>query len=88
MSLFWAAVRACDGLALGQDAWMPGCNAPQAGGGGGLAQGLGGWWGGCGVAPPPPPVSNEQFGPKLIQSEQECSLDTPFGARDNIVTQR
>jgi hypothetical protein len=34
---------------------------------------------------PPAPVSNEQFGPKLIRSERECSLDTPFGARDNIV---
>ena len=37
--------------------------------------------------PPPPPVSNEQFGPKLIRSERECSLDT-FGVRDNIVKRR
>ena len=37
---------------------------------------------------PPPPVSNKQFGPKLIRSERECSLDTPFGGRDNIVKRR
>ena len=35
-----------------------------------------------------PPVANEQFGPKLIRSEQECLLDTPFGACDNIVKRR
>ena len=37
---------------------------------------------------PPPPMSNEQFGPKSMRSERECSLDTPFGARDNIVKRR
>ena len=37
---------------------------------------------------PPSSLSNKQFGPKLIQSEQECSLDTSFGARDNIVKRR
>ena len=36
--------------------------------------------------PPPPP--DEQICPNKIRSEQECSLDTPFGARDNIVKRR
>ena len=35
--------------------------------------------------PVPSALSNEQLGPKEIQSEQECSLDTPFGARNNVV---
>ena len=34
---------------------------------------------------PPPPVSNKQSSPQKIRSEQECSLDTPFAVRDNIV---
>ena len=37
---------------------------------------------------PPPPVSNEQFCPQKIRPEQECSLDMPFGARDNIAKRR
>ena len=36
----------------------------------------------------PPPLSNEQFCAEKIRSEQECLLDTPFSARDNIVKQQ
>ena len=35
-----------------------------------------------------PPVSNEQFCPQKIRSKRECSLDTPFSARDNIAKWR
>ena len=42
----------------------------------------------CIMSYPPPPVSNKQFGPTLIRSKQECSLDTPFSVRDNTVKQR
>ena len=38
----------------------------------------------CGLYPRTP-MSNEQVGPTLIRSERECSLDTPFGARDHTV---
>ena len=34
--------------------------------------------------PLPPLVSNEQFCPKKIRSERECSLDMLFGVCDNI----
>ena len=37
---------------------------------------------------PPPPVSNKQFCPEKIRSEQESLLDTPFSVRDNIVKRR
>ena len=55
--------------------------------------GNGGKWGKCrgnggGRWYPPPLVSNEQFDPNLIRSDRECSLDTPFGAHDNIVKRR
>ena len=36
----------------------------------------------------PPPVANEQFCPKKIRSERECSLDTPFVVRDSFAKQR
>ena len=38
--------------------------------------------------PPPPQVSNERLCPQKIRSERKCSLDTPFGARDNIAKRR
>ena len=38
--------------------------------------------------PPPTTVSNEQFCPQKIRSAREGSLDTLFGARNNIAKRR
>ena len=38
--------------------------------------------------PHTPPYPTNNFVLKKIRSEQECSLDTPFGAHDDIVKQR
>ena len=40
------------------------------------------------LTPPPPLVSNELFCPHKIQPEWECSVDTPWGARDYIAKRR
>ena len=40
------------------------------------------------LLPPHPPLSNEQVCSQKIRSEREGSLDTPFGACDNIAKRR
>ena len=35
-----------------------------------------------------PPVSSKQCCPQKLRSERECSLETPFGARDHLAKQQ